>query len=139
MPYKMRDVEQVVEEIKADEQPYAVFIDNNLGSRPEYLRALSRGLRPLNKIWSAAVTLDVTDDPGLIREMALGGCTGVFIGFESLSDENLTEARKKTPRTQDYARRVGILHDNGIQVNGSFVFGFDHDGPDVFERTVQVD
>lgn len=137
MPYKMRDVEQVVEEIEADGQPYAVFIDNNLGSRPEYLRALCRGLRPLNKIWSAAVTLDVTDDPTLIREMALGGCTGVFIGFESLSDENLTEARKRTPRAQDYARRVGILHDNGIQVNGSFVFGFDHDGSDVFERTVQ--
>jgi radical SAM superfamily enzyme YgiQ (UPF0313 family) len=137
MPYKMRDVEQVVAEIEADGQPYAVFVDNNLGSRPEYLRALCRALRPLNKIWSAAVTLDVTDDPGLIREMALAGCTGVFIGFESLSDENLTEARKRTPRTQDYARRVGILHDNGIQVNGSFVFGFDHDGPDVFERTVQ--
>jgi radical SAM superfamily enzyme YgiQ (UPF0313 family) len=31
---------------------------------------------------------------------------------------------------------VKILHDNGIQVNGSFVLGFDHDSPDVFERTV---
>ena len=137
MPYKVRDVEQVVSEIRADGQPYAVFIDNNLGSRPDYLRALCRGLRSLKKIWSAAVTLDVTDDPSLVREMALAGCTGVFIGFESLSDENLVEARKRTPRTRDYARRVAILHDNGIQVNGSFVFGFDHDGPDVFERTVQ--
>ena len=137
MPYKVRDVEQVVAEIEADRQPYSVFVDNNLGSRPEYLRALCRGLAPLRKIWSAAVTLDVTDDPTLIREMALAGCTGVFIGFESLSDENLTEARKRTPRTDDYARRVGIFHDNGIQVNGSFVFGFDHDGPDVFARTVE--
>ena len=39
-----------------DGQPYAVFIDNNLGSRPEYLRRLCRALRPLEKIWSAAVT-----------------------------------------------------------------------------------
>ncbi len=30
-----------------------------------------------------------------------------------------------------------ILHDHGIQVNGSFVLGFDHDGPDVFERTAE--
>ncbi|MGH7293953.1 MAG: DUF4070 domain-containing protein, partial [Polyangiaceae bacterium] len=44
-------------------------------------------------------------------------------------------ARKKTPRADDYARRVAILHDNGIQVNGSFVVGFDHDRRDVFERT----
>src|SRR5439155_5757475 len=47
----------------------------------------------------------------------------------------LTDARKKTPRTADYARRVAILHDNGIQVNGSFVLGFDHDRPDVFALT----
>ena len=135
MPYQLRDPQQIVEEILADDQPYAVFTDNNLGSRPEYLRALCRALRPLERIWSAAVTLDVTDDPSLVREMALAGCTGVFVGLESLTDENLSEARKRTPRTEDYARRVRILHDHGIQVNGSFVLGFDHDRPDVFERT----
>jgi radical SAM superfamily enzyme YgiQ (UPF0313 family) len=135
-PYLTRDVEQVVAEFAADRQPYAVFVDNNLGSRPDYLRALCRALRPLERIWSAAVTIDVTDDPSLVREMALGGCTGVFVGFESLTGQNLTDARKRTPRPDDYARRVGILHDHGIQVNGSFVLGFDHDGPDVFERTI---
>ncbi len=135
MPYQVRDVESVVAEFQADDQPYAVFVDNNLGSRPDYLRSLCRALRPLEKIWSAAVTIDVTDDPSLVREMALAGCTGVFVGFESLENENLIEARKKTPRSQDYARRVGILHDHGIQVNGSFVLGFDHDRKDVFART----
>jgi radical SAM superfamily enzyme YgiQ (UPF0313 family) len=83
------------------------------------------------------VTIDVTDDVALVRAMALAGCTGVFIGFESLEDQNLSDARKRTPRAADYARRVRILHDHGIAVNGSFVLGFDHDGPDVFERTVQ--
>ena len=135
MPYRMRHPQQVAAEFEADGQPYAVFIDNNLGSRRDYLRALCQALRPLDKIWSAAVTIDVTDDPSLIREMALAGCTGVFIGFESLTDENLADARKKTPKTADYARRVRILHDNGIQVNGSFVLGFDHDRKDVFART----
>jgi radical SAM superfamily enzyme YgiQ (UPF0313 family) len=135
MPYQVRDVEQVVAEFRDDDQPYGVFIDNNLGSRPEYLRSLCRALRPVEKIWSAAVSIDVTDDPSLIREMALAGCTGVFVGFESLSDENLSEARKKTPKTADYARRVALLHDYGIQVNGSFVLGFDHDRKDVFEQT----
>ncbi len=137
MPYRVRDVEQVVRELLAEDQPYAVFIDNNLGSDPEYLRRLCRALAPLRKIWSAALTLDVTDDPALVREMALSGCTGVFIGFESLSDENLRQARKRTPRTEDYARRVAILHDHGIQVNGSFVLGFDHDRRDVFAKTAR--
>jgi len=137
MPYRMRDPEQVVAEFLADGQPYAVFVDNNLGSRPDYLRALGRALAPLEKIWSAAVTLDVTDDPTLVREMALAGCTGVFIGFESLTDENLAVSRKKTPRAADYASRVRLLHEHGIQVNGSFVLGFDADGPEVFERTTE--
>jgi radical SAM superfamily enzyme YgiQ (UPF0313 family) len=137
MPYRMRQVEQVVEEIRADGQPYVVFIDNNLGSRPAFLRQLCAALRPLNIIWSAAVTIDVTDDPVLVREMALSGCTGVFVGFESLNGGNLIDARKRTPVPEDYARRVEVLHRCGIQVNGSFVLGFDHDRPDVFERTVQ--
>ncbi len=137
MPYRMRDPAQVAAEFEADGQPYAVFIDNNLGSNREYLRALSDALRPLDKIWSAAVTIDVTDDPAVVRAMARGGCTGVFVGFESLTDANLADAHKKTPRTADYARRVRMLHDHGIQVNGSFVLGFDHDRKDVFTRTAE--
>ena len=83
------------------------------------------------------MTIDVTDDPTLVREMALAGCTGVFVGFESLNAGNLRDARKRSPVPDDYARRVAILHDNGIQVNGSFVLGFDHDGASVFARTVE--
>jgi radical SAM superfamily enzyme YgiQ (UPF0313 family) len=134
MPYRVRDPQQVAEEIRADGQPYVVFTDNNLGSRREYLHALCRELQGLGIIWSAAVTLDVTDDPSLIRAMALSGCTGVFIGFESLTDDNILHARKRSPRSDDYARRIDLFHENGIQVNGSFVVGFDHDRPDCFAQ-----
>ncbi|HEX6245873.1 MAG TPA: radical SAM protein, partial [Polyangiales bacterium] len=137
MPYRMRDPAQIVRELDADDQPYAVFTDNNLGSNREYLRKLSRALAPRDKIWSAAVSIDVTDDPTLIREMALGGCVGVFIGFESLNDDNLAQARKRTPRTEDYARRVRLFHDHGIQVNGSFVLGFDNDRRDAFAQLAE--
>ena len=137
MPYQMREPAQVAREFEADDQPYAVFVDNNLGSRPDYLLRLCRELTPLEKIWSAAVSIDVTDRPDLVRAMALAGCTGVFVGFESLHPDNIADARKKSPRPDDYARRVALLHDHGIQVNGSFVFGFDHDRPDVFETTCE--
>ena len=135
MPYRVRRAEDVRDQFAANAEPYAVFIDNNLGSKRDYLRELCRTLRPIKKIWSAAVTLDVTDDPSLVRDMALAGCTGVFVGFESLSDTNLSKARKKTPLSEDYARRVRLFHDHGIQVNGSFVLGFDDDRRDVFQRT----
>jgi radical SAM superfamily enzyme YgiQ (UPF0313 family) len=137
MPYQMREADDIVRQLVESDEPYGVFIDNNLGSNPEYLRALCRALAPAAKIWSAAVTVDVTDDPSLVKEMALAGCTGVFIGFESLEGKNLDDARKASPHPDDYSRRVAIFHRYGIQVNGSFVFGFDHDGPGVFERTVE--
>ena len=117
MPYHLRDPQQIVDEILADDQPYAVFTDNNLGSRPAYLRELCRALRPVERIWSAAVSLDVTDHPDVVREMALAGCTGVFVGLESLQGENITDQRKKSPRPEDYARRVALFHEHGIQVN----------------------
>ena len=104
----MREPDQIAREFTEDNQPYAVFVDNNLGSRPEYLRALCRALRPLDKIWSAAISIDVTDDPDLIREMALAGCTGVFVGFESLEAGNITDSGKVSPRPEEYARRVRI-------------------------------
>jgi radical SAM superfamily enzyme YgiQ (UPF0313 family) len=137
MPYRMRQPAQIATEFEQEGEPYGVFIDNNLGSKPAYLRELCQALQPLKKIWSAAVSIDVTDDPSLVRAMALAGCTGVFVGFESLTDKNLADARKKTPKACDYARRVRLLHENGIQVNGSFVLGFDHDRKDVFARTAE--
>lgn len=135
MPYQRRDTAQIAATIAASDEPYAVFTDNNLGSDPDYLLDLCRAIAPLRRIWSAAVSLDVSNRPEVVRAMALSGCTGVFIGFESLSDRNLIENRKRSPACADYARRVALFHDHGIQVNGSFVLGFDHDDGSVFART----
>jgi radical SAM superfamily enzyme YgiQ (UPF0313 family) len=137
MPYRVRNPLDIARQIQADGQPYFVFVDNNLGARRDYLRALCHAVRPLKKIWSAAVTLDVTDDPSLLMEMTRAGCTGVFIGFETLNDENLAHARKRTPLVEDFGRRVRLLHDHGIQVNGSFVVGFDGDRRDTFATLAQ--
>ena len=132
MPYRARDPDDVARQIEADGQPYAVFLDNNLGGKRDYLRRLCRALRPLGTMWSAAVSLDLTDDASLVREMALAGCAGVFVGFETLTDENLVNARKRTPRAEDFGRRVCIFHEHGIKVNGSFIVGFDGDRKDTF-------
>ncbi len=136
MPYQKRDPIRVAKEIKSAGAPYAVFLDNNLGGDRQYLARLCRALEPLDIIWSAAVTLDVTDEPDLVRQMAASGCVGVFIGLETLSEANLVSAGKRGPRPREYAGRIDVLHQYGIKVNGSFVFGFDDDDPGVFERTI---
>ncbi|QQR72976.1 MAG: radical SAM protein [Holophagales bacterium] len=137
IPHRRRDAAQVAAELAASGSPYAVFVDNNLGSHRESLRELCAAIAPLEKIWSAAISLDVTEDASLVRAMALAGCTGVFVGFETINAASLAGTGKRSPLPDDYAARVRRLHDHGIQVNASFVFGFDDDRPDVFARTVE--
>ena len=58
------------------------------------------------------------------------------MGFETVNADNLSEQAKYQNIGRDYNAAIRRLHDLGVMVNGSFVFGMDHDGPDVFERTV---
>jgi radical SAM superfamily enzyme YgiQ (UPF0313 family) len=135
--FSTRQPAEVARQFAESKEAYAVFLDNNLGAHPGYLLRLCRELRPLKKIWSAAVTLDITDDPEWVRAMALAGCTGVFVGLESLNEENLRQSGKRGPGPSEYARRIQVFHDYGIQVNGSFVLGFDGDRRDVFATTAE--
>ena len=50
---------------------------------------------------------------------------------------NLAEQRKYQNMRRDYAAAIRRLHDLGVMINGSFVFGMDGDDGSVFERTVE--
>jgi len=66
--------------------------------------------------------------------MAQSGCMAVFIGFESLVEENLKQMRKSWNRAHGtYEELVQVFHNHGIMVFGSFVFGYDHDTVDSFK------
>src|SRR5207248_9604105 len=56
---------------------------------------------------------------------------------ESTDQEALRAQRKFQNLNRDYTEAIRRLHGLGVMVNGSFVFGMDQDGPDVFERTVE--
>ena len=64
------------------------------------------------------------------------GLRSLFVGFETVNGANLAAQRKRQNVGRDYAAVVRRLHDAGVMVNASFVFGMDGDGPDVFDRTV---
>jgi radical SAM superfamily enzyme YgiQ (UPF0313 family) len=64
------------------------------------------------------------------------GLRSLFVGFESLTPANLVEQRKYQNLRRDYGTAIRRLHDVGVMINGSFVFGMDADDGSVFERTV---
>jgi radical SAM superfamily enzyme YgiQ (UPF0313 family) len=112
------------------------FLDDNLLANREHARALFAVLRGSGLLWQAAGSLDVTRTPGYLDEAYAAGCRSLFVGFESLSPENMRRQNKPVNATTDYADACRRFHEAGIMINGSFVFGFDGDGPDVFARTV---
>jgi radical SAM superfamily enzyme YgiQ (UPF0313 family) len=135
-PYQKRPVDDVLAEIDATGERFVVFTDNNLMADPAYGLALCAALARRRLLWTAALTIDAARHPRLVAAMAASGCQGVFIGLETLRDETLALQRKRTLPPSAYTDAIGRFHEHGIEVNGSFVFGFDADGPEVFDRTV---
>src|SRR6202012_1297826 len=51
--------------------------------------------------------------------------------------QNLRQSRKGFNSPEKYARVVERLHEHGIALQGCFVFGLDHDEPDIFLKTAE--
>ncbi len=135
--YEARPIAEIERELSTVEDGLVFFLDDNLLANRRHARAMFDLLRGSGVVWQAAASLDVTRDPGYLDEAYEAGCRSLFVGFESISPENMRGNNKTVNATTDYLEACRRFHDAGIMINGSFVFGFDCDGPDVFERTVE--
>ena len=113
------------------------FLDDHLFGNPRFAAGLFAGMLGMGRLWQAAGTVKaVLEQPALLEAAVAAGLRSLFVGFETVNSDNLSEQRKYQNIGRDYAEAIRRLHDLGVMVNGSFVFGMDHDGPDVFDRTV---
>ena len=135
--YEPRPMADIERELSRIDDHLVFFLDDNLLANRRHARALFDVLRGSGIVWQAAASLDVARDPRYLDEAYEAGCRSLFVGFESLSPENMRGNNKPVNAATDYAEACRRFHDAGIMINGSFVFGFDCDGPDVFERTVE--
>ncbi|MFB3904947.1 MAG: radical SAM protein [Acidobacteriota bacterium] len=129
-------VDRALEEIDNLPGRHLYFLDDHLFGTRRFAVALLSGLRGMGRVWQAAGTVKTVLDPELLDLAAESGLRSLFVGFETLNPAGLAEQQKWQNLRQDYRLAVQMLHDRGIMINGSFVFGMDHDGPDVFDRTV---
>jgi len=113
------------------------FLDDHLLGNVRFATALFEGMKGMDRVWQAAGTVDSVLRGDLLRKAADAGLRSLFVGFETFSPENLRQSNKKQNLQRDYEAAVQRLHDHGVMINGSFVFGLDDDGPDVFARTVE--
>jgi len=135
--FKTKPIADVVAEIQSGGKRRVLFMDDNLAADVEYFRALLRALVPLRIHWYSQIAFHVTRDAALLDLMRGSGCRGAFIGFESLVQRSLVETGKGFNRAVEYESGIQALHRRGIAVVAAFVLGYDHDGPDVFDRTLR--
>lgn len=129
-------VDRALAEIESLQGKHLYFLDDNLFGNPAFVRSLFEGMGGMGRLWQAAATVSAVLTPGLIEKAARCGLRSLFIGFETLNADNLKRQNKTANINRDYGLAVRRLHDAGVMVNASFVFGMDGDGPDVFDRTV---
>ncbi len=135
-PYIQRPIEDVLADIRAVGRKHVMFIDDNFAGDPKWTRQLVEAIRPLGVRWNAAVSINAAFDTELLDMMKESGCQGLFIGFESISEESLKAVHKGQNSIARYEQAVRNIHDRGMMINASFVFGLDGDTPEVFRNTL---
>jgi radical SAM superfamily enzyme YgiQ (UPF0313 family) len=137
--YYERPIDDVIAEINNIPQKTLMFYDSSLTIHPEYAKTLFTKMKGMHKKCFCNGNANVlARDLELVRLSKEAGCVAWLIGFESVSQQTLDAIGKKTNLVDDYARAVQNIHRYGMIVIGCFVFGFDTDTPEVFEKTLHV-
>jgi radical SAM superfamily enzyme YgiQ (UPF0313 family) len=129
-------VEDALTEIERLPGRHLYFLDDHLLGDRKFAEALFAGMKGMRRLFQGAATVDSILRGDLIERAAEAGLRSLFVGFETLTPENLKRSNKRQNLGRDYKAVTERLHSLGIMVNGSFVFGMDDDGEDVFRRTV---
>ena len=129
-------VEDALAEIERLPGRHLYFLDDHLLGDRRFAEALFAGMNGMRRLFQGAATVDSILRGDLIERAAEAGLRSLFVGFETLTPENLRRSNKRQNLGRDYKAVTDRLHSLGIMINGSFVFGMDDDGEDVFRRTV---
>jgi radical SAM superfamily enzyme YgiQ (UPF0313 family) len=130
-------VDAALAEINSLPGRHLYFLDDHLFGNARFAAELFDGMRGMGRLWQAAGTVLSVLRPNLLERAVACGLRSLFVGFETLSVDNLRDQNKVQNLNRDYTAAIRRLHELGVMVNASFVFGMDADGPDVFTRTVE--
>jgi radical SAM superfamily enzyme YgiQ (UPF0313 family) len=134
--FHVKSVERVIAEIQSIPQKYLLFNDASLTIDVGYTKRLFEQMAPLHKkfyCFGNAHTL-IRDDE-LLRLAHEAGCISWSIGFDSISQQSIHSIGKRSNVVDEYKAVIQKIHDFGMNVAGSFMFGFDSDTLGIFDET----
>ena len=140
---RQKPVNEVLNEIeKTVRKKHIFFVDNNIvgyGKENEQRAIrLFNGLKSLNKIWLAQASINIADNNEILKQANQGGCRLLIIGLESINESALKQMSKTLNLKKTitgYKQAIKKIHDYGILVYGTVIFGNDTDDKDIFKKT----
>ncbi|MDW7709632.1 MAG: radical SAM protein [Deferrisomatales bacterium] len=135
--YRLRSTQEAIAEIQSMESPHLFFVDDALGLNRNAAKELFTEMIPLRRRWLAQGTASLAEDLELLGLMKRSGCLGLLVGFESVQKTTQDEVRKIRNLKIDFYEAMRRFHGEGFGILGSFVFGFDYENKDVFDRTFE--
>ena len=131
-------VENVVRDIKESGGKNFMFLDDNIIGQPKYAKELFAAIKPLKIKWvgQASVNLLVNDNE-LMQLAAESGCKALFIGIESVSEDQMQSMHKAIKDIENLEKALGKIKKMGVLIHASMVFGFDTDIKETFNDSVK--
>jgi len=121
-------------EIDAIQSRYLLFVDDNILVNYTDTMELFSSLKQKKRKWVCQISIDSAFDTNLVITMANAGCIAVFVGLESLNEDNLAQIGKTSNlKYRDYAGAIRRFKEHGIMFCGSFVFGYENDTAETIE------
>ena len=131
-------VENVVRDIVESGSKNFMFLDDNIIGDPKYAKALFRAIKPLKVKWVGQASISLlVNDTELMQLAAESGCKALFLGIESVSEEQLKSIRKAIKDIEQLENAFKKIKKMGILIHASMVFGFDNDTKETFYETVK--
>jgi radical SAM superfamily enzyme YgiQ (UPF0313 family) len=139
--FRMRDAAGVIDEIKQHQnfagksKIHISFMDDNICFRPAFAEDLFNRMVGLGAKWNANISMNFLEKSAFSELASAAGCEMFNIGFESVSPDTIKFVHKGSNRVGRYEEIVKNVHDNGIAIQGYFIFGFDTDTEASFQHT----
>lgn len=133
---RYRPIENIVAEIENSPTEYIELKADNLTVNRKYCLELFEALKPLNIKWSVEADIRLTRDEELLAAAAESGLHYVLVGIETPSSSALKAAGKNFVKPEQLKQDVAKLHEYGIIVDASALFGFDSHDDKIFEETL---
>lgn len=125
---------------KEDSRVGVFFIDDNFALNKRRTKSLLREIIRQDAVipWVAQISVNLLKDEELVDLIKESGGRWIFMGLESVDDENLKGVNKGFNKPAQYAEVLDRLARRGIYSITSFIFGMDGDRPGVARKTLDI-